>query len=161
MKVFDLKFEWKIKAWVYSELWGDFPADRGWLQALRLCCGTPLFCGKDIPMLKFCFCLLAGGGVKFRRNCIETLDFSISIYILLLHSLFNAFTCSWYISNTYHSPVNFQINSKFCIRSSPVYWSRLGRNCYGTDTYLPNSYSRLGVNICSVRVPLLPIWWRH
>ena len=105
---------------------------------------------KDIPN-----CL------KIGRNCIETLNFSVSIYILLLLSYFNAFTCSWYVSNTYHSPVNFHKNSTYCIRSTPVYWSRLGRNCYGTDTYLPGIYSRLGVNFCSVRVPSLPIWLRH
>ena len=99
--------------------------------------------------------------LKIRRNCMKTLDFSISIYILLLISYSNAFTCSWYVSNTYHSPVKFHINSTYCIGSTPVYWSKLGRSCYGTDTYVPSSYSRLGVNICSVRVPSLPIWWRH
>ena len=105
---------------------------------------------KDIPA-----CL------KTRRNCIETLDFSMSIDIIMLHSYFNAFTCSWYASNTYHSPVNLHINSTCCIRSTPMHWSRLGQNCYGTDTYLHSSYPRLEVNICSVRVPSLPIWWRQ
>ena len=28
-----------------------------------------------------------------------------------------------------------------------VYWSRLGRNFYVTNTYLPSSYSKLGMNI--------------
>ena len=79
--------------------------------------------------------------LKIRRNCIENLDFSISIYILLLHSYFNVFTCCWYVSNMYHSRVNFRINSTYCIRSTPMYWSRLGWNCYGTDTYGPSSYS--------------------
>ena len=99
--------------------------------------------------------------LRNRRNCIETLDFSISIYILLFQSFFNAFTCSWYVSITYQSAVNFHVNSTYCIRSTPVYWCRLGRNCCGTDMYLPSSYSRLGVKICYVRVPSLPIWWRH
>ena len=92
--------------------------------------------------------------LKFRRNCIK-------LKFFYFYSYFNAFICSWYVSNTYHSLVNFQINSTYCIRSTPVYWSRLGRNCDGTDTYLPSSYSRLRVNICSIRVPSLPIWWRH
>ena len=99
--------------------------------------------------------------LKIRRNCIETLDFSFSIYILLLHSYINAFICSWYVSNTYYSPVNNHVTATYCLHSTSVFWSRLGRNCYGTDTYLPSSYSRLGMNICSVRVPSLPIWWRH
>ena len=80
--------------------------------------------------------------LKIGRNCSKTLDFSVSIYITMLHSYFNAFTCSWYESNMYHSPVNIHVNATYCIRSTPVYWSRLGRNCYGADTYLPSSYSR-------------------
>ena len=60
----------------------------------------------------------------------------------MLHSNANVFTCSWYASNTYHSPVNVHVTATYCIRSTPVYWSRLGRKCYGTDTYLPSSYSR-------------------
>ena len=60
----------------------------------------------------------------------------------MLHYCINAFICSWYESNTYHSPVNVHVNAKYCIRSTPVYWSRLGRNCYGMDTYLPSSYSK-------------------
>ena len=99
--------------------------------------------------------------LKIRRICIETLDYCISVYIILLLSYFNAFTCSWYVSNTYHSLVNFHLYSTYFIRSTPVYWSRLGRNFYGTDTYLPSNYTTLGMNICSVRVPSLPIWWRH
>ena len=58
-----------------------------------------------------------------------------------------AFTCSWYVSNTYHSPVYFHTNSTYFIRSTPVYWTRLGRNFYVTNTYLPSSYSKLGMNI--------------
>ena len=99
--------------------------------------------------------------LKNRRNCIKTIDYYISIHILMLLSYINGFTCSWYVSNTYHSPVNVHVTATYGIPSTPVYWSRLGRNCYGTNTYLPISYSRLGVNICSVRVPSLPIWWRH
>ena len=60
----------------------------------------------------------------------------------MLHSYINAFTCSWYVSNTYHSPVNVHVNASYCIRSTAVYWSRVGQNCYGTDTYLPSSYPR-------------------
>ena len=59
----------------------------------------------------------------------------------MLHSYINNFTCSWYVSNTYHSPVNVHVTATYCIHSNPVYWSKLGRNCYGTDTYLPSSYS--------------------
>ena len=57
-------------------------------------------------------------------------------------SYINAFTCSWHISNTYHSPVNVHVTATYCIQSTAVYWSRLGRNCYRMDTYLPSSYSR-------------------
>ena len=32
--------------------------------------------------------------LKIRRNCIKTLDFSISIYIIMLHSYINAFICN-------------------------------------------------------------------
>ena len=78
--------------------------------------------------------------LKIRRNCIKTLDFSFFIYILLLQSYINDFMCSWYISITYHSPVNVNVIATYCIRSTPVYWSTLGPICYGTDTYLP-SYS--------------------
>ena len=64
----------------------------------------------------------------------------------MLHSFINnAFTCSWYVSNTYHSPVTpvkVHVTATYCIRSTPVYWSRLGQNFYGTDTYLPRSYSK-------------------
>ena len=80
--------------------------------------------------------------LKIRKNCIKILDFSMYIYIIMLHSYINAFTCSWYVSNTYHSPVNVYVTATYCIRSTLVYWSRLGWNCYGTDTYLPSSYSR-------------------
>ena len=57
-----------------------------------------------------------------------------------------AFTCSWYVSNTYHYPVYFHTNSTYFIRSTPMYWTRLGRNFYVTNTYLPSSYSKLGMN---------------
>ena len=56
----------------------------------------------------------------------------------MLHSYINAFTCSVYISSTYHSPVNVQVTATYCIRSTPIYRSRLGRNRYGTNTYLPS-----------------------
>ena len=80
--------------------------------------------------------------LKIGRNCIKTIDCSISIHILMLHSNFNAFTSSWYLSNTYHSPVIVHETATYCIRSTPMYWSRSGRNRYGTDTYLLSSYSR-------------------
>ena len=73
----------------------------------------------------------------------KRLDFSISVYIILLHSYIKAFICSWYLSNTYHSPANVHVNATYCIRSTPVYWSTLRRNCHETDTYLPSSYSRI------------------
>ena len=76
------------------------------------------------------------------KNWIKTIVFSISTFIKMLHSYIEAFTCSWYISKTYHSPVNVHVTATHCIHSTPVYWSGLGRNCYGTDTYLPSSYSR-------------------
>ena len=70
------------------------------------------------------------------------MDFSISFYIITLQSYINAFTCSWCVSNTYHPSVSVHVTATYCIRSTPMYWSRFGRNCYGTDTYLPSSYSR-------------------
>ena len=80
-----------------------------------------------------------------------------------LHSYNNAFTCSWYVSNTYHSPVNVHVTATYCIRSTTKYWSRLGRNRYGTDTYLPSSYCRSEYlfRTRSVRVPSLLVWRRH
>ena len=72
--------------------------------------------------------------LKIRGNCIKTIDYSICIYILKLNSYINAFTCSWCVSNTYHSPVNVHVTTTYWIRSTPVYWSRLGLNLYGTDT---------------------------
>ena len=70
-------------------------------------------------------------------NCIKTIDYSISIYILMLYSYIIAFTCSWYLSNVYQSPVNVHVivTYWYCIRSTPVYWSRLGWNRYGANTY--------------------------
>ena len=59
--------------------------------------------------------------LKIKRNCIETLDFSISSHIIKLQSYTNAFTCIWYVWNTYHSPVTFHVNSTYFIRSTPVY----------------------------------------
>ena len=53
----------------------------------------------------------------------------------------------WYVSNTYYSPVYFHTNSTYFIRSTPMYSTRLGRNFYVTNTYLPSSYSKLGMNI--------------
>ena len=32
------------------------------------------------------------------------------------------------------------------MRSTSVYWTRLGRNIYVTNMYLPSSYSKLGMN---------------
>ena len=58
---------------------------------------------------------------KIRRIFIKTLDFSVSIYILVMQSYINAFLRSWYVSNTYHSPVNFHINSTYFICSTPMY----------------------------------------
>ena len=78
--------------------------------------------------------------LKIRENCIKTIYYSISIFIIKIHSYINAFTCSWYISKTYHSPENVHVTATYCIHSTPVYWSRLGRNGYGTDTYLLSSY---------------------
>ena len=37
---------------------------------------------------------------------------------------------------------SYHITATYCLRSTPVNWSRLGRNRYATDTYLPSSYSR-------------------
>ena len=50
----------------------------------------------------------------------------------------NAFTCSWYVSYTYHSPVNMHVVSTYWKRTTPVYWFRLGRNRYGTNGSSPN-----------------------
>ena len=99
--------------------------------------------------------------LKIKRNCIETLDFFIFIHIILLQQYFNALPCFWYVSKTYHSLVKIHVTSFYFLRSTPVYWSRLGRLINGTNTYVPISYTRLGVNICSARFPSLPIWWRH
>ena len=60
----------------------------------------------------------------------------------MFHSYINAFICSWYVSNTYHSPVNVHVFATYCIRSTPVYWSTLRPNCYWTNTYLARSYTR-------------------
>ena len=54
----------------------------------------------------------------------------------------NALTCSWYVSNTYNSPVNVYVTATFCIGSAAMYWFRLGPNRYRTNTHLPGSYSR-------------------
>ena len=45
------------------------------------------------------------------------------------------------MSNTYHSAVYFHANSTYFIRST------LGRNFYVPNTYLPSSYSKLGMKI--------------
>ena len=58
----------------------------------------------------------------------------------MLPSNINALTCSWYVSNTYNSPLNVHVTATFCIRSTAVYWSRLGTNRYETNTHLPSSY---------------------
>ena len=60
----------------------------------------------------------------------------------MLQLYIKAFICSWYVSHTYHSSVNVHAIATYCIRSTTVYWSRLGRSCYGTDTYLHSRYSR-------------------
>ena len=52
-----------------------------------------------------------------------------------------------HVNDTYHSPVYCHTYSTYFIRSTPVYWTRLGRNFYVTNTYLPSSYSKLGTNI--------------
>ena len=80
--------------------------------------------------------------LKIRRNSIKTLDFAISIYIIMLQSFINGFTRSWYVAHTCHSPVNVHVTATYCVRSTPVYWSRLRRKSYGRGTYLPSSYSR-------------------
>ena len=80
--------------------------------------------------------------MKVRRYCINMIGYSISNFILKLHSYINALTCSWYVSNTYHSPANVYVIATSCTCSTTVYWSRLGRNRYGTEAYLPSSYSR-------------------
>ena len=64
------------------------------------------------------------------------------MYKLMLNSYNNAFACGGYVACTYHSPVNVHITATYCIRSTPVYRSRMGRNRYGSDTPLPSSYSR-------------------
>ena len=56
--------------------------------------------------------------------------------------IYHRLSYSWYVSKTYQSPVNVHVTATYCVRSTPVYWSRLGRNSYGTDTYLHSSYSR-------------------
>ena len=82
------------------------------------------------------------GSSEIRPNCIKTLDFSISIYVIMLQSYIKALTCSWYVAYTYHSPVNVHVTATYFIRRTLVFWSILGKNCYGADTFLPNSYSR-------------------
>ena len=101
--------------------------------------------------------------LKIRWNCFITIDYSIPIYILMLHSYINGFTCSWYVSKTYHSPVNVHVTATYCIRSTPVYWSRLGRNRYGTNTFLPRSYSRSEYlfRTCSVATSLVTSHQNH
>ena len=39
----------------------------------------------------------------------------------MLHSYFNAFTCSGYVSYTYYSAVFVHVIATCCIRSIPVY----------------------------------------
>ena len=38
-----------------------FFCGRGWLYASQVCCDTPPFLGKDIPILNFFFCRGGGG----------------------------------------------------------------------------------------------------
>ena len=50
----------------------------------------------------------------------KTIDYSISIYILMLHSYINAFTCKGYVVSTYHSTVSvFNITDTYRIRNTP------------------------------------------
>ena len=60
----------------------------------------------------------------------------------MLQSYITASICSSYVLITHHSPVNVYVTATYCVRSTPVYWSRLGWNSYGTNTYLHSSYSR-------------------
>ena len=46
-----------------------------------------------------------------------------------------------FIVLTYLSLVNVHVLFTNFSRSTPVYWSRLGRNFYGTDRFLPSSYN--------------------
>ena len=71
----------------------------------------------------------------------QKINYLISMYKIMLHSYFHFFTCSGYVAYTYHAPVKVHVTATFCTRTTPMYWSRLGRKCYGANTYL-TSYSR-------------------
>ena len=43
--------------------WDVFIYGRGWPHASQVCCDTPPFLGKDIPMLSLRFLCGGGGGV--------------------------------------------------------------------------------------------------
>ena len=68
----------------------------------------------------------------------------------MLYSYINAFACSWYIRKTYHSPVKVHVIAywshivywSIVLYTDLVYWSRMGRNPYGANTYLLSSFSR-------------------
>ena len=106
--------------------------------------------------LRFCRSVSAKlTGIKFPRkekdiadrrkiswNCVKTIESSLSISTLMLHSYIKAFTCSWYVSDTNHPPVNVHVTATYCIRSTPVYWSSLVGSRYESNTYLPISCSR-------------------
>ena len=51
---------------------GGFSFGRGWPHASQVCCHTPPFLGKDIPMLSFLFCLRGGGGVEEGLEATDT-----------------------------------------------------------------------------------------
>ena len=59
--------------------------------------------------------------LKIRRSSIKTIDYSISIYIIMLHSYIKAFTCSCFKSNTNHPPVIVHVTATYFIRSTVVY----------------------------------------
>ena len=63
-KSFDSKFKRKYKFWFYSEYWSVFSAGRVWQQALQVCCDTPPFVEKTIPMLSSRFCIFGLGSVE-------------------------------------------------------------------------------------------------
>ena len=72
---------------------------------------------------------------RTRWNCIKQETILFSIQILTVHLYINAFTCSWYVSYTYHPLVNIHVISMYRICTTPVYWSRMGPNRYGTNWY--------------------------
>ena len=50
----------------------------------------------------------------------QTINFSISVYKLMLHSYIIAFTCEWYVVSTYHSIVKvFHVTDTYRMRMTP------------------------------------------